>query len=119
MRLVIDASTVVAEGLRDRGRKLLSRDDLDITIAEAAWAEAEHELRRRVATIIQRASDQDEQVHQLHDRVNSIGRYLKISLRRPTSDLWEEARWRIPRDPRDIPTVALALWLGCGIWTID
>jgi hypothetical protein len=53
MRLVIDASTVVAEGLRDRGRELLARDDLDITIAVEAWAEAEHELRKRVATIVQ------------------------------------------------------------------
>jgi predicted nucleic acid-binding protein len=30
-----------------------------------------------------------------------------------------EARDRIPRDPNDWPTVALAMALGSGIWTID
>lgn len=34
-------------------------------------------------------------------------------------DHLEEATWRIPRDPKDAPTVALALTLGCGIWTHD
>lgn len=101
------------------GANSIARDDLDITIASEAWAEAEYELRRRVAIIIQRATEQDEQVNQLHDRVNSVGRLLKVSPWRPPAEFWEEARWRIPRDSRDIPTVALALWLGCGIWTID
>lgn len=31
----------------------------------------------------------------------------------------EEARKRVSRDPRDAPTVALALSLDCGIWTGD
>jgi predicted nucleic acid-binding protein len=35
------------------------------------------------------------------------------------ADRLEEARRRIPRDPRDAPTVALALTLECGIWTGD
>ena len=35
------------------------------------------------------------------------------------SPLETEARWRIARDPRDWPTVALALALGVGIWTED
>jgi hypothetical protein len=30
-----------------------------------------------------------------------------------------EARDRIPRDPNDWPTVALALARGIGIWTVD
>lgn len=40
------------------------------------------------------------------------------------SDHVEQASYRIPRDPSDVPTVALALALGggecrCGIWTND
>ncbi len=35
------------------------------------------------------------------------------------ADLEEEARRRIPRDPRDWPTVALALQLDAAIWTHD
>jgi predicted nucleic acid-binding protein len=38
--------------------------------------------------------------------------------------LEEQATYRIPRDPDDVPTVALALALGggedrCGVWTGD
>ena len=35
------------------------------------------------------------------------------------SDRLEEARRRIPSDPRDAPTVAVGLTLDCGIWTGD
>lgn len=34
-------------------------------------------------------------------------------------DRLEEARWRLPADPRDTPTVALALSLDAGVWTDD
>ena len=33
--------------------------------------------------------------------------------------LEDVARRRVPRDPNDWPTVALALTLECGIWTAD
>lgn len=33
--------------------------------------------------------------------------------------MYEGGKRRIPRDPNDAPTVALALALDCGIWTND
>ena len=54
MRLVVDASTLVAEVLRTRGREMLSHQDLELVIAEDAWGETRHELGKRVTTIAQR-----------------------------------------------------------------
>jgi predicted nucleic acid-binding protein len=45
MRLVVDANIFVAELIRQRGRALISHNDLELFVAEAAWDEAQHELR--------------------------------------------------------------------------
>ena len=44
MRLVVDASTLVAEVLRTRGRELLTRPALDLAVAEETLGETKHEL---------------------------------------------------------------------------
>jgi hypothetical protein len=54
MRLVVDASTLVAEALRGRGRKLLAHPLLDLFVAADAWSETEHELRKCVAVLVER-----------------------------------------------------------------
>lgn len=54
MQLVIDASTLVAEALRARGRKLLAHSSLDLVVAAEAWSETQHELRKRVALLVER-----------------------------------------------------------------
>jgi predicted nucleic acid-binding protein len=48
-----------------------------------------------------------------------LSRNLTIVAESAFSAYEAEARDRIPRDPNDWPTVALALALGCGIWTAD
>lgn len=55
MRLVVDASTLVAEVLRTRGRKLLAHPGLDLFIAKYAWNETEHELRKRIVLLAETA----------------------------------------------------------------
>ena len=42
MRLVIDATILVAEAVRRRGRDLLAHSLLDLFVAEPAWNEAQH-----------------------------------------------------------------------------
>ncbi len=49
MIVVADASVLVAELPRQRGRALLSRADLRVVVAEEQWDETEHELGRRLA----------------------------------------------------------------------
>jgi predicted nucleic acid-binding protein len=52
MRLVVDANIFVAELIRQRGRALISRNDLELFVAEAAWDEAQHELRKRIQAMV-------------------------------------------------------------------
>lgn len=48
MIVVADASVLVGELLRRRGRALLTHPALRVVIAEDQWDEAEHELSRRL-----------------------------------------------------------------------
>jgi hypothetical protein len=46
--VVADASVLVGELLRKRGRELLLHHDLRVLVAEHQWEETEHELSRRL-----------------------------------------------------------------------
>ena len=120
MRLVIDASTLVAEALRVRGRTLLAHPALDPVVAADAWNETEHELRKRVALLVERGHLEQAPATHLLDEVLAT---LAVRVTLVPSDVYaerlEQAQRRIPRDPGDAPTVALALTLDCGIWTGD
>lgn len=48
MIIVADASMLVGELLRRRGRELFARNDLRVVVAEEQWDETEHELTRHV-----------------------------------------------------------------------
>jgi hypothetical protein len=50
--VVVDASVLVAELLRRRGRELFAHPDLQCVVAEEQWEEALHELQKRVAAIV-------------------------------------------------------------------
>lgn len=51
MILAADASVLVGELLRKRGRELLLHPDLRVLVAEQQWEEAEHELSRRLSIL--------------------------------------------------------------------
>jgi predicted nucleic acid-binding protein len=120
MRLVVDASTLVAEALRARGRRLLAQPDLELFVAGDAWDETEHELRKRVALISERGHlDAAVAERLLDDALATIANGVSIIPPEIYADQMKAAGQRIPRDPRDTPTVALALALDCGIWTGD
>lgn len=120
MQLVVDASTFVAEVLRARGRQILAHPNLDLVVAGEAMSEAEHELRKRVAIFVERGHLDAASAEQLlEDALATIAAKITVIPRETYAARVEEARWRVPRDQRDIPTIALALTLGCGIWTAD
>src|SRR4051812_35208284 len=120
MRLVLNASSFVAEGLRDRGKRLLNNEALDLHIAEETWNETTHEFGRRIALLEKHGHLNPEEVKLIFDGAMTI---LATRVMRYPPAMYEahfaEARLRIPRDPNDAPTVALALALDCGIWTND
>ncbi len=135
MIVVADASVLVGELLRQRGRELLLRPDLSVVVAEDQWEEAEHELARRLGILESRgvftASQRDTLARSVGHLINA--RVIEVAPRETYRSLEEAALLRVPRDPRDWPTVALAIvldaailtgdndFLGCGCptWTVE
>lgn len=120
MKLVVDANVLVAQALRWRGRELIEHPLLRLSITDRAWDEAVHELLRRSAALERRGRLLAGQGDKLRADVLALAevnvRQIPVAL---YSHLETEARRRIPRDPDDWPTVALALALDAAIWTHD
>ena len=121
MIVVADASVLVAELLRARGRALFARLDLRVVVAEEQWDETEHELRRRLAIIVEQGRLTAEQARQLQEAVVALvdDRVIEVIPRTLYAHHEAVARRRVPRDPHDWPPVALALALDAGILTGD
>lgn len=121
MILVADASVLVGELLRRRGRELINNAELQLVVAKHQWDEAEHELERRLNILTERGRITAERRAQLE---GAIRRFVEVGAievigRAAYEHLEVLARRRVPRDPRDWPTVALALVLDVGILTGD
>lgn len=54
MIVVADASVLVGELLRQRGRELLLHPNLRVLVAEHQWEETEHELSGRLEILVAR-----------------------------------------------------------------
>ncbi|MFZ1997197.1 MAG: PIN domain-containing protein [Solirubrobacteraceae bacterium] len=134
IRVIADASVLVGELLRERGRKLFLNLDLHIFVAAKQWEEAEHELHRRLGVLASRGLD-PERRESLEGRVQTLLTNGAITVAPPEQylRLRDVALRRVPRDERDWPTVAAALaldasiltadadFLGCGVatWTVE
>jgi predicted nucleic acid-binding protein len=120
MRLAADASSVVAESLRARGIRLLNHDDLILYITTPTWSEVTHELGRRLdAMVLHGRIEPVEREPMLHETISGLSQIVTVVMDTDFGQHEAAARDRIPRDPNDWPTVALALSLGIGIWTND
>jgi len=135
MIVVADASVLVAELMRVRGRALMDHPELDVLVAEEQWSETQYELDRRLRRIIERAHITVEQTALIRREVDALipDEAIKVVPRHVYEHVEAIARRRIPRDPNDWPTVALALTLdaailthdndflgcGCATWTVE
>ena len=120
MKLIVDANILVAELTRRRGRALLSRLDLRLFIAEVPWSEAQHELAKRYTVIAERTGSSAESADEQYTQVIQLAEvYVEVVTQTFYASSEQEARRRIPRDPDDWHTVALALSLSADIWTQD
>lgn len=121
MIVVADASVLVAELLRRRGRELLAHPELRCVVAEDQWAETTHELEKRLAAIVAQGRLTAEQADGLRSTVQSLidDRVIEIIPRLVYAHLEPTGRRRVPRDPNDWAPVALALVLDAGILTGD
>ena len=119
MLLVVDASTLVGELLRERGQALLASPHLDLYVPARMWEEARHEVSRRLGIRVRDGLPQE-----IADRFwNAAVRLKEESVAEAPEELYErlrdEALSRLPRDPGDWQVVALALFLGADILSAD
>ncbi len=125
MLLVVDANVLVSELLRRRGRDLVRDPRLALRISQRALEEARHELRKRVDAIVVRGWMSRDTADAVLANALALGdEVVAVVPETVYSEHLGRATYRVPRDPDDVPTVALALALGgddgrCGIWTND
>ncbi|MGB5596351.1 MAG: putative toxin-antitoxin system toxin component, PIN family [Crocosphaera sp.] len=120
MRLVVDTNILVAELLRKRGRDLIISENLELFLAEKMRDEVQYELKKRISIIVsQTRLTQELGSLQLEAALKLIDRKIVVFPLFFYQSFKEEARKRIPRDPNDWETVALALALSAAIWTED
>jgi predicted nucleic acid-binding protein len=119
--VVADASVLVGELLRRRGRELLAHPSLRVFVAAAQWEETNHELDRRLQILLDRGKLTLEQSRDLREALEEMlaRRVIEVVAPEVYAANEEAARRRVPRDPDDWPMVALAMTLGCGILTGD
>ncbi len=120
MRLVIDANILVAELIRQRGRELILHPAWQLYIPEKQWQESCYELDKRINLLIKKGifSTQTGQ-NLLQDALKFAQTKIALIPLEFYSAYEKIAYDRIPRDPNDWETVALALLLNTGIWTHD
>ena len=120
MRLVADASALVGELLRARGRQLLLHPALQLYVPEGTWDETVHELRSRTDAMVGHGRLSRTAADEL---VAAAAALVETAVVIVPEDVYAAVRGRavkrLPRDPDDWPNVALAMVLDAGIWTAD
>ena len=120
MRLVVDANILVGELLRERGRVLVADTRLELFSTVRAWNETQYELRKRAQFFAERRGVAPDTLQNLLELAIMVAEQQVMIVGDAGYSAYEaEARRRIPRDPDDWPTVALALTLAADIWTAD
>lgn len=120
MRLVVDASVLVAELLRVAGRERLADSRLELFMPERTWSEVQHELPRRIVAFARRRGIAESGAAELTQLCLAVVAANTTMIDGAVcAPLEDEARSRVVRDPNDWPLVACALVLDAGIWTAD
>lgn len=133
MRLVVDASTLVSELLRDRGLVLLASPYLELYVPDRMWDETRHELAGRLEIRVSRGLPKAVAARYMRAAEALKEQSITEVPEGVYARLRDEALARLPRDPDDWQVVALALKLGadilagdndysgCGVatWTVD
>jgi predicted nucleic acid-binding protein len=92
MIVVADASVLVAELLRKRGRALFRRPDLEVVTPEDQWDETEHELQRRLRLMLDQGRMTAKQVQELSEDVQAvIDEQAMTSHRAPGMRIWSRS----------------------------
>jgi PIN domain len=100
MIVVADASVLVGELLRQRGRELLLHPNLRVLVAEHQWEETEHELSGRLEILELRRIFTAAQCEALEQSVRGLidVRAIEVAPRDTYGSLESTALRRVPRD---------------------
>jgi predicted nucleic acid-binding protein len=120
MILIIDANILIGELLRQRGRELLRNPQLIIYASERVVNETNYEIQKRISRMITTGKLSQEAGSDLTQAASQpLGTCIINVPQIEYGYLEIEAKERIPRDPDDWHTVALAIHLDAAIWTQD
>jgi predicted nucleic acid-binding protein len=119
MNIVADASVLVAELIRERGQALLLAPNLQVAVTAEQWSETQYGLERRLRHFIERGRASTDQISLIRQKAQVVIHAVEIVPQRGYIHLETIARRRVPRDPNDWPTVALAIALDADILTND
>ncbi|MFN9608918.1 MAG: PIN domain-containing protein [Pseudanabaena sp.] len=120
MTLIIDANILIGELLRQRGRELLRNKQLVIYAVERVVDETNYEIQKRISRMITTGKLSIETGTDLTKATSELLKTSIINVPQIEYGYLEiEAKERIPRDPDDWHTVALAIHLDAAIWTQD
>jgi predicted nucleic acid-binding protein len=119
MDLIADASAVVGELLRARGRALLRHVDVRWFTTEEIQSEVRHEVVKRMRLLAARQQLRAEEAASLTQRTLQLfDDSVRVIPRNVYAPFADTAHARIG-DPHDWSAIALALASGSGIWTED
>lgn len=112
MQLVADANVLLASFIR-RGvtQELLLEKDLALVTPEFVLSEIEEHRGEALEKSGKSAAELDEFLDAVRGRVRVVPEH-------EVRERWQEAK-RLSPDPDDVPYFALALKLGCAIWSND
>lgn len=120
MMLIVDTNILVGELLRERGQELIQNPALTLYATERILDETQYELKRRMVARVRRGRLTEATAQQiLEPAMRLIQTSIVVVAQSNYSHLETTARNRIPRDPDDWYTVALALVMNAAIWTSD
>lgn len=120
MILIVDANILIGELLRQRGQNLIQNPALMLYITEQVLDEIQYEIQRRIPLMLSRGRLTEANAQLLlAQAIHLIETKVTVITETDYIHLETEARNRIPRDPNDWSTVALALSMNAAIWTQD
>lgn len=120
MILIIDANILIAELLRQRGRELLRNPQPIIYASEKIVDETNYEIQKQISHMVTTGKLNKEAGTDLMQAASEPLKTRIINVPQIEYGYLEiEAKERIPRDPDDWHTLALAMHLDAAIWTQD
>lgn len=119
MMLIVDTNILVGELLRERGQELIQNPALTLYATERILDETQYELRQRMTARVRRRGLTEATAQQILEPAMRLIETSIVVVAQSNYTHLDTARNRIPRDPDDWYTVALALVMNTAIWTSD